>query len=110
MKMEDPPATAAELELRSAERRLQLELAQQRRREGSLVLRLAVKDREAREAREALQRCTRTPEHTQMETLMLDPAVNAEIRKLREDVRETLIAPAGGQPTADHASHCVPRR
>ena len=87
--MEEDSPVPAELEtLRASERRLQLELAQQRRREGSLVLRLAVKDREAREAREALQRSTRTPAHTQMETLMLDPAVNAEIRKLREEVRD----------------------
>lgn len=82
-----PPSRSDELEtLRASERQLELQLAQQRRREGALVLRVAVKDRELREAREALRRSSLTPQHVQVETLMLDPAVNGEIMKLREQV------------------------
>jgi hypothetical protein len=79
--------------LRASERQLELQLAQQRRREGALVLRIAVKDRELREAREALQRSSVTPQHLQVETLMLDPAVNGEIMKLREQVLNPTAQP-----------------
>ena len=77
----------ADLEtLRSSERRLQHELAQRRRRETSFMLRIAVKEREACEAQEALKRAAVKPQHRQVETLMLDPAMAGEIRRLREEV------------------------
>ena len=77
-------------ELRAAERRMQRDMGQHRRRESSLVLRLALKEREHTdlqgqigELRTALQ-----PSHAQTTTLLLDPAVNAEIMRLREEVKE----------------------
>lgn len=100
-----PPPRAEELEtLRASERQLELQLAQQRRREGALVLRVAVKDRELREAREALQRSRLTPQHVQVETLMLDPAVNGEIMKLREQVLDPTSLPPH-EPRAHLTSH-----
>mmetsp|Transcript_11257 Transcript_11257/g.33368 ORF Transcript_11257/g.33368 Transcript_11257/m.33368 type:complete len:194 (+) Transcript_11257:59-640(+) len=78
----------ADLEtLRSSERRLQHELAQRRRRETSFMLRIAVKEREACEAQEALKRAAVKPQHRQVETLMLDPAMAGEIRRLREELK-----------------------
>lgn len=77
-------------ELRAAERRTSRELGQHRRRESALVLRLALKERENSDAsrqlgelREATQ-----PPHSQQTSLLLDPAVNAEIMRLRDEVRE----------------------
>lgn len=77
-------------ELRAAERRMQRELAQHRREKSSMVLRLALKERETaalqqqiRELRSALR-----PAQRQSTTLLLDPAVNAEIMRLREEVKE----------------------
>ena len=94
--MSDEPAAKRQAlesdlhELRAAERRMQRDVGQHRRRESSMVLRLALKEREtaelqqqARELRQALH-----PSHAQTTTLLLDPAVNAEIMRLREDVKE----------------------
>lgn len=89
MAAEGPAAAASvhELEtLRESERQLELKLAQQRRREGELILRLAIRERELREARDSLRRAAAKPEHKQLESLMLDPAVNLEVLKLREQV------------------------
>jgi hypothetical protein len=104
--MDAPAARADELEtLRASERQLELKLAQQRRREGALVLRVAVKDRELREARESLQRSSTTPQQVQVETLMLDPAVNGEIMKLREQVLRTAAQPSH---SGTHNHHLTP--
>jgi hypothetical protein len=95
-RMADEPAAKrqaleSEVEaLRGAERRMQRDLGQHRRRESSMVLRLALKEREnadlqqsIRELRQALH-----PSHAQVTTLLLDPAVNAEIVRLREEVKD----------------------
>lgn len=93
--MSEQPAKRARIEadlheLRAAERRMQRDLSQYRRRESAMVLRLALKEREStdlqhqvRELRQALH-----PSHAQVTTLLLDPAVNAEIVRLREEVKE----------------------
>ena len=72
--------------LRQSERKLQQQVAQLRRRESTLVLRLALKERESAELSESTQRLrdAAAPQNAQLMSLMLDPAMNAEIRKLRE--------------------------
>ena len=77
-------------ELRAAERHHQLELAQQRRSESALVLRLALKEREVRELQTQVRelRQAMRPAHSQVSKLLMDPAVNAEVTKLRELVKE----------------------
>jgi len=54
------------------------------------VLRLALKEREARELQTQVRelRQAMRPAHSQVSKLLLDPAVNAEITKLREQVKE----------------------
>ncbi|KAL3932386.1 MAG: hypothetical protein SGPRY_000725, partial [Prymnesium sp.] len=73
-------------ELRTCERRHHLQLTQQQRRESALVLRLALKEREARDLQTQVRelRQAMRPAHSQVSKLLLDPAVNAEITKLRE--------------------------
>ena len=92
-------------DLRAAERRTQREFSQQRRRESALVLRLALKDRECVEAwaqcrslRQALQ-----PSYVQETSLLLDPAVNAEIMRLREEVE---LAKKKEQDAKDELQAC----
>ncbi len=83
-------AIAADLqELRAAERRTQRELLQQRRRESAIVLRLALKERENAELCQLNEelRGAAQPPHSQAKTLLLDPAVNAEIMRMREEVK-----------------------
>ena len=77
-------------ELRAAERRMQRDLDQRRRTESSLVLRLALKERENADLQEQLRELRQAlrPAHSQTATLLLDPAVNAEIMRLREEVKE----------------------
>ena len=77
-------------ELRAAERRMQRDLGQRRRTESSLVLRLALKERENADLQEQLRELRQAlrPAHSQTATLLLDPAVNAEIMRLREEVKE----------------------
>ena len=77
-------------ELRATERRSQLEVAQQRRRESALLLRLALKEREARELQTQVRelRQAMRPATSQVSKLLLDPAVNAEIMQLRQQVKE----------------------
>mgnify|MGYP001357341307 FL=1 len=77
-------------ELRAAERRMQRDLGQRRRTESSLVLRLVLKERENADLQEQLRELRQAlrPAHSQTATLLLDPAVNAEIMRLREEVKE----------------------
>lgn len=77
-------------ELRAAERRMQRDLASARRKESAIVLRLALKERENSEMREQIQELRQQlrPARTQTTTLMLDPAVNAEMTRLREEVKQ----------------------
>lgn len=92
----EPPAKrqntdASDLhELRAAERRMQRDMGAMRRKEAAMVLRIALKEREGAEYREQIreQREALRPSHTQTTTLLLDPAVNAEIMRLREKVKE----------------------
>ena len=77
-------------ELRAAERRMQRELAQHRREKSSMVLRLALKERETAALQQQISelRSALRPAQRQSTTLLLDPAVNAEIMRLREEVKE----------------------
>ena len=77
-------------ELRAAERRMQSYLGQHRRRESSMVLRLALKERESADLQQQIVELRQAlhPSHAQTTTLLLDPAVNAEIMRLREEVKE----------------------
>ena len=77
-------------ELRAAERRMQRDMGQHRRRESGLVLRLALKERENADLQQQIAELRQAlhPSHAQQTTLLLDPAVNAEIMRLREEVRE----------------------
>ena len=77
-------------QLRATERRMQRDLAQHRRRESLMVLKLALKDRENAELQQQLRelRTALHPSHSQTTTLLLDPAVNAEIMRLREELKE----------------------
>eukprot|EP00966_Prymnesium_polylepis_P209273 4848133-Prymnesium_polylepis.1 len=64
----DDATVSSELEeLRATERRSQLKIAQQRRRESALVLRLALKEREARELQTQVRelRQAMRPAHSQ---------------------------------------------
>ena len=77
-------------ELRASERRMQRDMGQHRRRESGLVLRLALKERENADLQQQIAELRQAlhPLHAQQTTLLLDPAVNAEIRRLREQVKE----------------------
>jgi len=77
-------------ELRTSERRAQLELARQRRRESTLILRVALMEKEAKALRTQMSelRGAMHPDHEQVSKLLLDPAVNAEITRLRAQVKE----------------------
>ena len=77
-------------ELRAAERRMQRELGQHRRDKSAMVLRLALKDRETAELQQQILelRAALKPAHSQTAALLLDPAVNSEIMRLREEVKE----------------------
>ena len=89
--MADEAGVSEELEaLRAAERHHQLELAGKRRRESALVLKLALKERDTRELQTQVRelRQAMRPAHSQVSKLLLDPSVNAEIMKLREQVKE----------------------
>jgi hypothetical protein len=94
--MSDEPAAKRQAieadlhELRAAERRMQRELGQHRREKSSMVLRLTLKERETAELQQQIRelRTALRPTHTQTSTLLLDPAVNAEIMRLREEVKE----------------------
>lgn len=91
----EPPAkrqaTESDLnELRAAERRMQRDLGLHRRRESSMVLRLALKEREMGELQQQVGELRQAahPSHVQQTTMLLDPAVNAEIMRLREELKE----------------------
>ena len=106
---QDESELPKELEdLRTSERRTQLELAQQRRRESALVLRLALKEREARDLQTQVRelRQAMRPAHSQVSKLLLDPAVNAEITRLREKVRSTPGAELPGWEERGHRCGC----
>ena len=78
--------------LRDSELRMQRRLTEQRRRESKVVLRAAVCESEKRKLSETvsgLQRAVQ-PAQKQVRTLMLDPSVNAEIMRLREQVVHAL--------------------
>ena len=77
-------------ELRAAERRMQRELGQHRREKSAMVLRSALLERETADLRQQIHdlRQALSPSHSHMTTLLLDPAVNAEIMRLREEVKE----------------------
>jgi hypothetical protein len=94
MSEEEPAAKRQALEsdlheLRAAERRTQRELLQHRRRESALVLRLALKEREHVELRQEVMELKQRlqPAQTEETTLLCDPAVNAEIMRLRVEVQ-----------------------
>ena len=74
--------------LRHSERKLQQQVTQLRRREGALVLRLALKDRQTTQlqAQTDALRADAAPQNAQVRSLMLDPAMNAEMSKLRDQV------------------------
>ena len=93
--------------LRKSERELQMQLAQQRRKEGKLVFRLAVKERETRalQLEAASLRKANTPVRKQVTELLMDPAINAEMARLREEVHPHPRAPPepSPHPAAAHA-------
>ena len=76
--------------LRAAERRMQRDMLQHRRRESGFVMRLALKERENAELQQQITELRQAlhPSRAQTTTLFLDPAVNAEIMRLREEVKE----------------------
>ena len=80
--------------LRESERKLQAQLQQQRRATSSAILRLAVKERETHELQQetAALRQAATPQNTQARELLMDPAINAEVCRLREEARATLAS------------------
>jgi len=96
MSTEDEPAAKRRAieedlhSLRAAERRMQRDLSLIRRRESSLVLRLAVKERENTEMQQKIHELQQAlqPSQTHETTLLLDPAVNAEIMRLRAELQE----------------------
>ena len=69
---------------------MQRELGQHRRDKSAMVLRLALKDRETAELQQQILelRAALKPAHSQTAALLLDPAVNSEIMRLREEVKE----------------------
>ena len=75
-------------EMRAAERRMQRDLSQHRRRESALVLRLSHKERESAEMSSHLSKLQQSqqPQQAGDGTLLLDPATHAEIMRLREEV------------------------
>ena len=77
-------------ELRAAERRNQRELSQHRREKSAMVLRSALLEREITDLRQQINELREAlyPSHSQMTALLLDPAVNAEIIRLRDEVKE----------------------
>lgn len=87
---DDAPSNDDVDQLRETERKLQQQLTAQRRKESSLVLRLAQQGQRDDAVQEQLLELRRAlhPAQTQAESLLLDPAVNAEIRRLREQVKE----------------------
>ena len=76
--------------LRTAERRMQRDLTQHRKRESAMVLRLALKERDAVQQQQLVRelRQAALPAQSETSTLLLDPAVNAEIMRLREEVEK----------------------
>ena len=100
--------------LRKSERELQMQLAQQRRKEGKLVFRLAVKERETRalQLEAASLRKANTPVRKQVTELLMDPAINAEMARLREEVHPHPRAPPepSPHPAAAHAMRARPAR
>ena len=89
-------------DLRAAERSHQLELAKRRRTESALVLRLALKERDTRELQTQVRELRQAlrPAHSQVSKLLLDPSVNAEIMKLREQVTCSLSCVATARAAA----------
>ena len=87
--MADVPQELAAL--RQSEVALQKKLHEQRRRESRAVLRAAVAEQEKRKLAETVDQLSEAmqPPHKQVRTLLLDPSVNAEIVRLREQVKET---------------------
>ena len=76
--------------LRESEMGLRKQLAEQRRRESKTVLRHAVCEAEKRKLDETMteMQLAMQPPQKQVRTLLLDPSVNAEIVRLREQVKE----------------------
>ena len=81
--------------LRKSERDLQSQLQQQRRATSSAILRLAVNEREthALQQEAASLRLAATPQNNQAKELLMDPAINAEVCRLREEARRQLALP-----------------
>ena len=77
--------------LRESEVALQKKLHEQRRRGSRAVLRAAVAEQEKRKLSETVDQLSEAmqPPHKQVRTLLLDPSVNAEIVRLREQVKHT---------------------
>jgi hypothetical protein len=75
--------------LRESERKLQGQLQQSRRATSTAILKLAVKEREthALQQQAAALRQAATPQNTQSKELLMDPAINAEVCRLREELK-----------------------
>mmetsp|Transcript_46189 Transcript_46189/g.75373 ORF Transcript_46189/g.75373 Transcript_46189/m.75373 type:complete len:228 (-) Transcript_46189:176-859(-) len=88
----DPISIRQELvNLRQSERKLQELLKEQKRRENSLVMRLSLKERDLVELQgqlEDLRQSITAPRANQARTFCLDPAVNAEFKRMKDEVKQ----------------------